>query len=274
MTNQKQGSPLPTFFISHGGGPCFWMDWGPTDPFKGLATYFHSFQSDLQNNFGRQPDAILVISAHWEEEEFTIQTNPTPGMLFDYYGFPEHTYHLNYPAKTSAKLIASVRELFKKSGMALHEDVQRGYDHGVFVPFLLMFPKAEIPVVQLSLKQNLDPAEHIQLGKILEPLRSENILIVGSGLSYHNLRQLNDIHGFSKNFDDWLQETMHKTPAQRTERLIDWLQAPNARLAHPREDHLLPLMVVTGAGSSEAATRTYHEQMSNWKFWTSSFRLG
>lgn len=267
---QKQALPLPTFYISHGGGPCFWMDWGPTDPFKGLANYFHAFQ----NNLERQPDAILVISAHWEEEEFTIQTNTSPPMLFDYYGFPENTYHLNYPAKTSAGLIARVRELFKDAQVPLREDAQRGYDHGVFVPFMLMFPKADIPVVQLSLKHNLDPDEHIEMGKILAPLRSENILIIGSGLSYHNLRQLNDIHGFSKNFDNWLQDTMQASPEQRRERLIDWESAPNARLSHPREDHLLPLMVSTGAALNEKSTRTYNEQMSNWKFWTSSFKLG
>ena len=270
--SQKQDK-LPTFYISHGGGPCFWMDWGPTDPFKGLATYFHNFQGDLQKSFGRQPDAILVISAHWEEEEFTIQTNPNPPMLFDYYGFPADTYQLNYPAKTSSKLIKRVHELFKKANIPLREDSQRGYDHGVFVPFLLMFPKADIPVVQLSLKHNLDPAEHLEMGKLLEPLRSENILIVGSGLSYHNLRQLNDVHGFSKSFDDWLQTTMNAAPEERSERLIDWESAPNARLAHPREDHLLPLMVVTGSGTLGHATRTYHEQMSNWKVWTSSFKI-
>lgn len=272
--NQKQESQLPTFFISHGGGPCFWMDWGPSDPFKGLATYFKDFQENLQKNFGRQPDAILVISAHWEEEEFTIQTNPKPSMLFDYYGFPENTYHLKYPAKTSPPLISRVKELFKNAKMPLREDAQRGYDHGVFVPFLLMFPKADIPVVQLSLKQNLSPNEHIEMGKILAPLRSENILIVGSGLSYHNLRQLNDVHGFSKNFDTWLQDTMQSTSEKREERLINWETAPNARLSHPREDHLIPLMVATGAASNEKSTRTYNERMSNWKFWTSSFRLG
>lgn len=271
--NKKQESQLPTFYVSHGGGPCFWMDWGSTDPFKGLATYFNHFQENLQKNFGRQPDAILVISAHWEEEEFTIQTNPKPSMLFDYYGFPENTYHLDYPAKTSPALITRVKKLFKNANVPLREDSQRGYDHGVFVPFLLMFPKADIPVVQLSLKQNLDPAEHIQMGKILEPLRSENILIVGSGLSYHNLRQLNDIHGFSKNFDDWLFKTMQCSPRERAERLIQWETAPNARLSHPREDHLLPLMVITGAAYTGHSTRTYNEQMSNWKFWTSSFQL-
>ena len=137
--------PLPSFFISHGGGPCFWMDWGPGDPFKGLANYFKTFQKNL----GRRPEAILVISAHWEEEEFTIQTNPNPPMLYDYSGFPAHTYELNYPAKTSANLIQRSRELFKEAQVPLREDPRRGYDHGLFVPFLLMYPEADIPIVQL-----------------------------------------------------------------------------------------------------------------------------
>jgi aromatic ring-opening dioxygenase catalytic subunit (LigB family) len=267
---QKQDNPLPTFYISHGGGPCFWMDWGPTEPFKNLADYFRKFSKHLNAT----PDAILVISAHWEEEDFTIQTNPSPPMLFDYYGFPADTYKLNYPAKTSAGLISRVQELFTAANVPLKTDSARGYDHGLFVPFLLMYPNADIPVVQLSLKQNLDPLEHIEMGKILEPLRSENILIVGSGLSYHNLRQLNDVHGYSKKFDDWLMQTSQQTPNKRAEDLIEWENAPHARLCHPREDHLIPLMVVTGAAKNDSATRVYHEQMSNWKFWTSSFRFG
>ncbi len=269
-TSRENSLPLPTFFISHGGGPCFWMDWGPSDPFLGLATFFKNFSKDL----ARKPKAILVISAHWEEEEFTIQTNPKPSMLFDYQGFPENTYRLKYPASTSAALIARTKELFKAAGVKLNEDPSRGYDHGLFVPFLLMYPDADIPIVQLSLKHNLDPAEHIKMGKILAPLRNENILIVGSGLSYHNLRQLNDVHGLSKNFDDWLLNTTELPSAKRERALADWESAPNARLSHPREDHLLPLMVVTGAATNENSTRIYNEKMSNWNFYTSSFRFG
>lgn len=260
--------PLPTFYISHGGGPCFWMDWGPSDPFAGLATYLKNFSK----NVGAKPDAILVISAHWEEDDFTIQTHPTPPMLFDYYGFPEHTYKLDYPARTSQKLIARTKELFKSANVPLKEDSERGYDHGLFVPFLLMYPDADIPVVQLSLKHNLNPADHIKMGKILEPLRSENILIVGSGLSYHNLRSLSDTNGVSKKFDDWLNTTVQQNPTERNPLLIHWEQAPNARLCHPREDHLLPLMVISGT-SQKPGTRDFNEQMNNWKFWTSSFRF-
>lgn len=267
---QKQGTPLPTFYISHGGGPCFWMDWGPTMPFRNLEQYFRQFSKNLNAT----PDAILVISAHWEEEDFTLQTNPAPPMLFDYYGFPENTYKLNYPAKTSTKLISRVQELFKSANVPLKTDAQRGYDHGLFVPFMLMYPSAEIPIVQLSLKQNLDPQEHIEIGKFLEPLRSENILIVGSGLSYHNLRQLNDVHGYSKKFDDWLMQAALQSPAKRQQELIDWENAPHARLCHPREDHLIPLMVVAGVAGQDPAHRVYNEQMSNWKFWTSSFKFG
>ena len=269
-TNIESSLPFPTFFISHGGGPCFWMDWGPGDPFLGLATFFKNFAKDL----GRKPEAILVISAHWEENEFTIQTSPKPPMLFDYQGFPENTYKLNYPATTSAKLIARTKELFKTAHVKLNEDSTRGYDHGLFVPFLLMYPNADVPIVQLSLKHNLDPAQHIEIGKILAPLRNENILIVGSGLSYHNLRQLNDVHGVSKSFDDWLLQASQLPQHEREKALTHWEEAPNARLSHPREDHLLPLMVVTGAATTDKAPRIYNEKMSNWNFYTSSFRFG
>ncbi len=270
MNKTQASSALPTFFISHGGGPCFWMDWGPSDPFKGLADFLKSFSKNL----GRKPEAILVISAHWEEPEFTIQTNPKPPMLFDYHGFPENTYKLNYPAVTSAKLILRTKELFRNAKVKLNEDPHRGYDHGLFVPFLLMYPDADIPIVQLSMKQNLNPTEHIEMGKILAPLRKENILIVGSGLSYHNLRQLNDVHGFSKSFDDWLAQTTELTGEKREAQLINWENAPNARLSHPREDHLIPLMVIAGTAHENKATRIYNEKISNWKFWTSSFRFG
>lgn len=269
MTNHQGSKPQPSFFISHGGGPCFWMDWGTPNPFKKLAHFFKDFQKLLP----QIPDAILVISAHWEESEFTIQTHPSPPMLFDYYGFPAETYKLNFPAKTSDQLIQRTHQLFKDFNITLNNDTQRGYDHGVFVPFLLMYPNADIPVVQLSLKENLDPKEHYQMGQVISQLKNENILIIGSGLSYHNLRQLNDIHGFSKKFDDWLWDILQKSPEDRKQNLIKWENAPNARLAHPREDHLIPLLVTAGSSHQSVAERVYHEQMINWKFWTSSFKF-
>lgn len=272
--HNKQEPRLPTFYISHGGGPCFWLDWGPINPFTNLASYFKGFADQLKTEYGRLPTAVLVISAHWEEDQFTIQTNPRPPMLFDYYGFPPETYKLNFPAQTDQNLIRRVKELFIEAKTPLLENSQRGYDHGVFVPLLLMFPLADIPVVQLSLKNNLSPAEHLKVGQILEPLRSENILIIGSGLSYHNLKYLHDSKGVSKDFDNWLQDTMSASSFDRTQRLINWTSAPNARLCHPREDHLIPLMVAAGAGTNDFSKRTYNEQMSNWKFWTSSFKIG
>lgn len=268
--NSSVQKKQPTFFISHGGGPCFWMNWGTPDPFAGLADFLKNFSSLLP----QKPSSILVISAHWEESEYTLQTHPSPPMLYDYYGFPEHTYRLQYPGKTSPELIQRVQDLFSKAQVPLNTNPHRGYDHGLFVPFLLMFPQADIPIVQLSIKKNLDPADHIRMGKILEPLRDENVLIVGSGLSYHNLRQLMDVQNNSQPFNEWLNETNLQPAELRNAQLQNWLSAPKARQCHPREDHLVPLFVVSGAASTDVGHRVYNEQMSNWKFWTSSFQFG
>lgn len=262
MKNEKQ----PVFYISHGGGPCFWMDWGTPDPFQNLAQFLKNFQNLLP----QKPDAILVVSAHWEENEYTLQTHPNPPMLYDYYGFPEHTYHLKYPGKTSKNLEALIENQFAIHQTPLKKDSERGYDHGLFVPFLLMFPEADIPIMQLSIKHNLDPKDHYKCGEILSALREKNILIVGSGLSYHNLRNLVDVRNISESWNNWLNETLTADQFDR-EKLFNWKNAPNALLCHPREDHLVPLFVAAGAATDKKAVRVYNEKMSNWKFWTSSF---
>ena len=262
---------LPTYFLSHGGGPCFWMDWGPVDPFANLAKLFHGLAQDV----GVRPKAILVISGHWEEEEFTVQTTPKPPMLYDYHGFPEHTYRLQYPAPGSPELAARVKDLLTQAGLPVRENATRGYDHGLFVPFMLIYPNADIPIIELSMKKNLDPREHIELGKILAPLRDEGVLIVGSGLSYHNLRQLNDPDGISEGFDRWLNDAAcDPDPESRNAKLTRWETAPNARRAHPREDHLIPMMVVAGAAGLDIGERIYSEKMKMWNFWTSSYKFG
>ncbi|NMO21309.1 DODA-type extradiol aromatic ring-opening family dioxygenase, partial [Pyxidicoccus fallax] len=262
---------LPTFFLSHGGGPCFWMDWGPVNPFDNLAAALRG----LAGSIGARPRAVLVISGHWEEDVVTVQTNPRPPMLFDYYGFPEHTYRLSYPAPGSPELAARVKSLLGTHGFPVREDAERGYDHGVFVPFLLVYPEADIPVVQLSLKNNLDPEEHLAIGRALAPLRKEGVLIVGSGLSYHNLRNIPDRTGASEVFDRWLTEAVTDAdPASRARKLIRWIEAPAARAAHPREDHLLPLMVASGAAEEEVGRIYFTETMKGWNLRSSSYQFG
>ncbi|GAA4339607.1 class III extradiol ring-cleavage dioxygenase [Variovorax defluvii] len=231
--------------------------------------------ADMPRQIGRTPDAILMVSAHWEEPVFTVMGNPMPPMVYDYGGFPEHTYHVHYEAPGSPALARRVQGLIEAAGLPAAFDAERGFDHGMFSPMAVMYPKAEVPTVQLSLRRGLDPAEHIALGRALAPLREENVLIVGSGLSYHNLRQFGpQAREVSKAFDDWLSDAVDAPPAQRVQRLLAWSQAPAARIAHPREEHLIPLMVAVGAADEEQGVRVYHEDAFMGGISVSSYRFG
>jgi aromatic ring-opening dioxygenase catalytic subunit (LigB family) len=254
----------PTIFLSHGGGPCFWME--PREPlgahaFEKLRTYLASLLETLP----QRPDAILLVSAHWEEPVPTVGSSPAPGMIYDYFGFPAHTYHLRYPAPGSPQLAQRIRDLLGAAGVETRSDPERGFDHGVFVPMLIVDPNTEIPLVTLSLQHDLSARLHLAIGAALEPLRDENVLIVGSGNSFHNLRTFLDGQtGASTAFDDWLTVVVEMPdPAARSDQLGTWENAPGARLCHPREEHLLPLMVVAGAASNDAGSRVFHDMIGN-----------
>jgi len=231
---------------------------------------------DMPRQIGRTPKAVLVISGHWESREFAIMSNPRPPMIYDYSGFPPHTYEVVYPAPGSPELAQRVHDLIANAGLPARLDEKQGYDHGAFVPLYIMYPQADVPVIQLSLRQSLDPAQHLALGRALAPLREEGVLIVGSGLSYHNLRLMGPTAKIPSNqFDTWLQQALlHSEPDERSRKLIDWDQAPAARIAHPREDHLLPLMVALGAAEREPATMVYHDEGLFGGMTASSFRFG
>ena len=248
---------LPTFFSPHGAGPCFFMDWtrGPADTWDSTATWLKRLVADLPE----RPKAILVVSGHWEEPVFTVGSSPKPPMLFDYYGFPEATYRLDFAADGSPDLAARVRALLGAAGFPTAEDPQRGYDHGVFVPLLLATPEADIPVVQLSLRHDLDPSAHLAAGRALAALRDEGVLIVGSGMSWHNMRGFSPAFtAKSKAFDGWLEGAI-RDPAHRDEALAHWSEGPYAREAHPREEHLAPLFVVAGAAEGEAGKVVFRD---------------
>jgi aromatic ring-opening dioxygenase catalytic subunit (LigB family) len=261
---------LPTYFISHGGGP-----WPYMEDLRNNLQVLEKSLAEIPRAIGVVPKAVLVISGHWEEDEFTVMASPDPPMVYDYSGFPEHTYHVKYGAPGSPQLAQRVRTLIEAAGMPARLNPQRGFDHGTFAPLVIMYPDANVPIVQLSLKSGYDPATHLSVGRALAPLRDEGVLIIGSGLSYHNLRKFGPAgRQASKTFDDWLQYTVLSTPAKRESELIAWRDAPAARDAHPREDHLIPLMVAVGAAENESATVIYHQEDLFNGVTASSFRFG
>ena len=248
---------LPAFYISHGGGPWPWMEGRMRDTHRNL----ESALQQLPQLVGTTPKAVLMISAHWEEDDFTLMSHPNPPMVYDYTGFPENTYKVRYAAPGSPQLADQVQGLLQSAGITARLDPARGFDHGTFVPMAVMYPDASVPVLQLSLKRGLDPQDHLAAGRALAKLRSEGVLVLGSGSSYHNLRMLGpEAKEPSAAFDDWLQHTLEGTDFEkRSIALAFWETAPSARVAHPREEHLLPLMVALGAAEQDTATRFYHE---------------
>jgi aromatic ring-opening dioxygenase catalytic subunit (LigB family) len=265
-------SRQPAIFIPHGGGPCFWMDFPP--PFGPRAwDKLRDYLSGLVASLPERPRAFLVVTAHWETAQPTVSVNPKPGMLFDYNGFPEHTYRLSYPAPGAPDVALEVKRLLEAEGLPVATDSERGFDHGVFVPFLIVDPKAEIPVVMLSLRRDLDPSFHIKLGKALAPLRDQGVAIVGSGMSYHDLSHFFDGGAAaSATFDDWLDETARAPQAEREARLAAWDKAPGARQCHPREEHLLPLMVIAGAAGESEGKHAFRDTIGGKVI--SGFRFG
>lgn len=268
MTTQR----LPTYFISHGGGPWPWLvDQMPGD-FGPLQRSLEAIPAEL----GARPRAILAVSGHWETPEFTVQTSPRPPMLYDYGGFPEFTYHVQYPAPGSPEVAEQVIALLDGAGIPAHRDAERGFDHGVFAPFVVAYPEADVPILQLSIQRGHHPAAHLAVGRALAPLRDEGVLIVGSGFSYHSLAMFGPAAATpSREFESWLTDTLVHGPAsERSAALLDWEQAPSARASHPAADHLIPLMVAVGAAEDEPGTRTYHQRDFMGSITSASYRFG
>lgn len=247
---------MPVAFLPHGGGPVTHVELGmPKAEVESLGRYWRSVR-DLPPS---KPRAILAVSAHWEEGVPTVMSAAQPPMLYDYGGFPAEAYKISWPAPGAPVLAAHVRDLLGRAGFATAEDKQRGFDHGTFTPLKQTYPNAEVPVVQLSLKRGLDAAEHLAIGRALAPLRDEGVFIVGSGDTFHNIPEFMGGHAFDRSmkFDEWLKSALTGGVATRDELLTNWEQAPFARYCHPREEHLIPLMVVVGAAGSDAGTITW-----------------
>jgi aromatic ring-opening dioxygenase catalytic subunit (LigB family) len=247
----------PSYFIPHGGGPCFFMD-DPRGTWRGMAAFLRGLPAALPS----RPKAILVVSGHWETAGFAFTGAKMPGLIYDYYGFPSHTYQLRYDVAGAPALAAKAAAMLLAAGLRAGVDDTRRLDHGVFVPLKIAFPAADIPLVEMSIDGGYDAALHIAAGRALAPLRDEGVLILGSGMSFHNMQAYGDPRATrpSQHFDQWLVESTQLDGAERAKRLIHWAEAPSGRFAHPREEHLLPLMVAAGA-SEQNGEHVYAEQV-------------
>lgn len=263
---------MPVLFVPHGAGPCFFMDWNPADTWDRMAAFLKGVAGTLP----QAPRAIVLVSGHWLEPGFSVTGSARPPLIYDYSGFPAHTYELTYPAPGEPALAERIVQLLRDTGEPARVDPQRGFDHGVFIPLKLMFPKADIPVVQLSLRRDMDPAAHIAAGRALAALRDEGVLIVGSGMSFHNMRGYGDPRytPVSARFDEWLTAAVESGTPRREAMLRDWASAPHARDSHPPggEEHLLPLLVAAGAGAGSDGRKVYSEEVM--KTTLSAFRFG
>ena len=247
-------SKATALFIPHGGGPLPLMN---LPGYAAMNRFLREFPASIE-----RPEAIIVVSAHWEENQIAVTAAPKPPLLFDYYGFPPETYAYEYPAPGAPALAERFQDLLRLSGIDCRLDYDRGFDHGLFIPLLIMYPGADIPCIQISLSRSLDAGFHIELGRAFGELRAENLLLLGSGFSFHNLpvlmgKQHDALDSRNQAFEQWLAQTC-SDPAlgesEREQRLIEWEAAPHARYCHPREEHLLPLHVCYGFGQGAANT--------------------
>lgn len=273
MSHESPGPRQPVMFVPHGGGPWPFVDvsrFMSAPEVESLRAYFVA----LPEHLPARPKALLVVSAHWEAAVPTVMTSPHPPMYYDYGGFPPEAYTLQWPAPGDPELAARVVQLLAQAGIPAGTDARRGFDHGAFVPFKLSWPEADVPTIQLSLKAGLDPLQHLAIGRALAPLRDEGVLILGSGMSYHNLRELGSPQGAhaSALFDDWLSAAATADPETRSRHLAAWTSAPAARQAHPREEHLLPLMVAAGAAGDDRGRITFSGDLARTRI--SAFQFG
>ena len=276
-TMRQTEGRMPVAFVAHGGGPYPILDLGfPADERALLLKHMR----EVRDISATTPKALLVISAHWEAPVPTVTSSAKPALLYDYYGFPPEAYALTWPAPGNPALASRVRGLLAKAGFSTAEDGERGFDHGTFIPLKVAYPEAEIPVVQLSLIESLDPKQHLAMGRALAPLREEGVFIIGSGNSFHNMGAfrggmkgvVTEAHQRAAKFDDWLKTAVTADPSARDEQLCRWDQAPFARYSHPREEHLIPLMVVAGAAGADPGVTTWNGSLAGLEI--SAFRFG
>jgi len=269
-------SRLPVVFVSHGGGPCFFIDALPGDRLADIARgsdCMKALQALPKQLHAEKPSAIVVVSAHWEGSHKVLVSGKDQytKLLYDYGGFPDHTYKLEYLAPAEPQLAMRIVELLASGGIGSELDKNRNWDHGVFIPLKVMYPDADIPVVEVSILSSYDPEVHIAIGKALAPLRDQGVLIVGSGYATHNFRGLPEK---SKQFVTAVSEIVaNSTPENREKAFVEWTKIPGAREAHSQEDHLMPLHVVVGASGQDKGTTLFRKDVmgglmifANWAF--------
>ncbi|GHE03353.1 aromatic ring-cleaving dioxygenase [Defluviimonas sp. 20V17] len=261
---------MPSYFISHGGGPWPWVP-----QMRARMQTLETALAAMPGALPEPPKAVLMVSGHWETQTPRVMHAARPPMIYDYHGFPAHTYEIRYQAPGAPALAERTAQLIAAAGIEVTLDDTRGYDHGTFAPMQVMYPQPDMPLYQLSIGTDYDPRRHVDLGRALAPLRDEGVLIVGSGLSYHNLRLMGpEAREPSAAFDAWLNAALQLPPAERVQAMLDWETAPAARICHPQEDHLVPLFVALGAAEEDPATRTYHETTMMGTITASNFRFG
>lgn len=254
---------LRVAFVPHGGGPWPFVNLGlPENELQGLSDYLRELRTLPRTDVR----AVLVISAHWEESAPTLLSAPEPELYYDYYGFPDETYNLKWGAKNAPEVLQEVESALQAAGVPVARDPERGYDHGTFVPLMLTWPRGELSILQLSLRDDLDPEFHIKLGKALAPLRDQGIFIVGTGMTFHNMRAFRQPDGkeVARAFHDWLAAAVRAPAEERDQAFANWASAPGARFSHPREEHLVPLFVIAGAAGEDLGKVDYDGTYMGW----------
>lgn len=260
---RKMAVVAPALFVNHGGGPLPLL--GDKDH-VGLTVFLRD-ELKKQVNL-KDIQAIVLVTAHWEEDIVTISAGKHHNLYFDYYGFPPESYTYKYNAPGDPKTAERIHDALKKAGIPSKLDAKRGWDHGVFVPMMLINPTADIPIIQVSVLSNQDPEQHYKLGQVLHEFRKEGIAIIGSGMSYHNMREFRNSRNrhevINKEFDDYLNKVC--TSEEEKDRkigLIHWREQPGATEAHPvnAAEHFMPLVVIAGAGGPKPGTRIFNWDM-------------
>lgn len=260
---------LPALFISHGSPMTVLLDSPARDFMRGFGAGFD------------KPKAILAVSAHWETAEPLLGGPKQPETIHDFYGFPQALYQIHYDAPGAPELAASIAKRLDEAGFKAGVDPRRGLDHGAWTPLYMAYPKADIPVLQLSIQSHLDPAHHHALGVALRPLREEGVLILATGSMTHNLRELDrNVHGdgrggssfpWAQNFADWMEQKLEQRDDAA---LLDYrAQAPEARRNHPTDEHLLPLYVALGAATPGQPAKPLHRSMQFGSLSMDSYRF-